>query len=77
MVMVFSTLVGLATLAPADAKWPAAPMLAGLVINLGLLLLCWGGVAMALAAACRRNVASATTGLLALATLLLDITARM
>ena len=73
--MLTGTMVGLATLAPTGATWPSARMLGGLAINLGLLLLCWGGVAMALGAVCRRSVASATTGLLALATLLLDITA--
>lgn len=73
--MLLGTVIGLETLAPIDVTRPSVRMLAGLIINLGLLLLCWGGVAMALGAACRRSVASAMTGLLALTTLLLDITA--
>jgi ABC-2 type transport system permease protein len=52
-------------------------MIAWLTLNLGLLLLCWGGIAMALGAACRRSVASAITGLLALATFLLDYVGRL
>jgi len=77
ILMLLGTVIGLATLAPANVTWPSARILGGLVINLGLLLLCWGGVAMALGAVYRRSVASATTGLLALATLLLDITGSM
>jgi len=42
-----------------------------------LLMLCWGGVAMAIgAAARRRSVAGAIAGLLALTTFLLDYVAR-
>jgi ABC-2 type transport system permease protein len=77
ILMLLGTVLGLASLAPVGARWPSARMLGGLAMNLGLLMLCWGGVAMALGAACRRSVASATTGLLALATLLLDITGSM
>src|SRR5260370_2804705 len=40
-------------------------------------MICWGGGAMAFAAACRRTVASAVTGLLALTALLLDLTGRL
>ena len=52
-------------------------MLGSLALNLGLLMLCWGGVAMAFGAVYRRTVASAVTGLLAFAALLLDITGRL
>jgi ABC-2 type transport system permease protein len=76
-VMVAGTWTGLVLLAPPGAQWPAAALLGALALNLGLLLLCWGGVAMAFAAAGRRTVASATTGLLALISLLLDITGRL
>ena len=75
--MIAGTWVGLATLAPESIPWPSPRMLALLALNLGLLMLCWGGVAMAFGAACRRTVASAVTGLLALATLLLDLTGRL
>lgn len=75
--MLAGTCAGLAMLAPENVTWPSARMLASLALNLGLLMLCWGGVAMAFAAACRRTVASAITGLLALAALLLDLTGRL
>ena len=52
-------------------------MVGTLALNLGLLLLCWSGVALAFGAACRRSVAGAATGLLALAALLLDIIGRL
>jgi hypothetical protein len=64
-------------LAPENATWPSPRTLGSLALNLGLLMLCWGGVAMAFGAACRRTVASAITGLLALAALLLDLTGRL
>ena len=48
-----------------------------LALNLGMLLLCWSGVAMAFGAACRRSVAAAVTSLLAFAALLLDVTQRL
>jgi len=75
--MVAGTWVGLAILAPENAQPPSPRMLGSLVLNLGLLMLCWGGVAMAFGAACRRTAASATTGLLALISLLLDLTGRL
>lgn len=52
-------------------------MIGLLALNLGLLMLCWSGIAMALGAVCRRSVAGATTGLLALATFLLDYVGRL
>jgi len=75
--MMAGTWVGLAMLAPDDAQRPSPMMIGSLALNLGMLMLCWSSVALALAAACRRSVASATTGLLALAALLLDLTARL
>ena len=75
--MMAGTWAGLATLAPDDAQWPSPLMIGSLALNLGLLMLCWGGVAMAFGAACRRSVASATTGLLALTALLLDLAGRL
>jgi ABC-2 type transport system permease protein len=76
-VMVTGTSAGLVALAPANVRWPSPRMLGSLALNLGLLMLCWGGVAMAFGAACRRTVASAVTGLLALTALLLDLTGRL
>jgi ABC-2 type transport system permease protein len=75
--MLAGTCAGLAMLAPENVRWPSPRTLAALALNLGLLMLCWGGVAMAFGAACRRTVASAITGLLALAALLLDLTGRL
>lgn len=75
--MLAGTWAGLAMLAPENVRWPSPRMLCSLALNLGLLMLCWGGVAMAFGAACRRTVASAVTGLLALAALLLELTGRM
>ncbi len=77
ILMMIGTWIGLNTLAPDDAEWPAAKLIACLVLNLGMLMLCWSGIAMALGAAYRRGVANATTGLLALFTLLLDIVGEM
>jgi ABC-2 type transport system permease protein len=75
--MLTGTWTGLAMFAPKNAQWPSPRVLGSLALNLGLLMLCWGGVALALGAACRRTVASAVTGLLALTALLLDITGRL
>jgi ABC-2 type transport system permease protein len=75
--MMGGTWAGLAAHAPEDAAWPSARLVGSLSLNLGMLMLCWGGIAMALGSACRRNVASATTALLALATLLLDYVGRL
>jgi ABC-2 type transport system permease protein len=75
--MMAGTWGGLAMLAPENVRWPSPRMVGSLALNLGLLMLCWGGVAMAFGAVCRRSVASATTGLLALAALLLDLTGRL
>jgi ABC-2 type transport system permease protein len=75
--MMAGTWTGLAGFAPPGAQRPSLRMLGSLALNLGLLMLCWGGVAMAFGAVCRRSVASAVTGLLALAALLLDLTGRL
>jgi len=71
--MMAGTWIGLAMFAPKTAIWPSACMIGSLALNLGLLILCWSGIAMAFGAACRRSVAGATTGLLALFTLLLEL----
>jgi ABC-2 type transport system permease protein len=49
-----------------------------LALNLGLLMLSWGGIAMAIGAVSRRrSVAVGITGVLALGTYLLDYVARL
>jgi ABC-2 type transport system permease protein len=69
--------LGLALFAPPTVPWPPMRQTGALVLNLGMLLLCWSGVAMALGAAFRRSVAAAVTSVLALATLLLDVAHRL
>src|SRR5947209_5594914 len=75
--MLAGTWAGLAMCAHKNAQGPSPRLLGSLALNLGLLMLCWGGVAIAFGAACRRSVAGAVTGLLALAALLLDLTGRL
>jgi ABC-2 type transport system permease protein len=75
--MIAGTCAGLAIFAPENVTWPSPSMLGSMALNLGLLMLCWGGVAMAFGTACRRTVASSITGLLALVALLLDLTGRL
>jgi ABC-2 type transport system permease protein len=78
LIMMAGTWIGLETLAPPDVAWPSAALVASLGSNLGLLMLSWGGVAMALGAVSRRRrVAGGIAGLLALATYLLDYTGRI
>ena len=77
LAMMAGTWAGLAMFAPPDAAWPSPRVVGSLALNLGLLLTCWGGIAMAFGAACRRGVAGATTGLLALAGFLLDYVGRL
>lgn len=75
--MILGTWVGLKTLAPRNVEWPSPDLIGSLALNLALLMLCWGAVALAIgSAARRRGVAGGITGLLALATFLLDYIAR-
>jgi ABC-2 type transport system permease protein len=76
--MIAGTWIGLETLGPKDAEWPSTKLIGSLAVNLALLMLCWGGVALAIGAvARRRSVAGALAGLLALATFLLDYVGRL
>ena len=77
LMIMAGTWAGLELFAPPDAAWPTARETGSLALYLALLLQSWSGVAMALGAACRRGVASATTGLLAFAALLLDWAQRL
>jgi ABC-2 type transport system permease protein len=75
--MLGGTWLGLALFAPAGAAWPAPGTVTWLAVELFLLMFCWGGIALAVAAgARRRGVAGATAGLAALALFLLDVAAR-
>ncbi|MBZ5676084.1 MAG: hypothetical protein LAP61_17725 [Acidobacteriia bacterium] len=76
--MMAGTWIGLRLFAPEGVEWPSATLINSLAVNLGLLTLCWGGVAMAIGAASRRrSVAGGAAGLLAFATFLLDYVARL
>lgn len=66
------TWAGLALFAPPDAEAPSGRQTMALALNLGMLALCWSGVALALGAAFRRGVAGGATSLLAFAALLID-----
>jgi ABC-2 type transport system permease protein len=73
MLMIMAgTWAGLGIFAPPDAPWPTARQTAALALTLGMLLLSWSGVAMALGTAYRRGVATAVTSLLAFAAMILD-----
>jgi ABC-2 type transport system permease protein len=75
--MMIGTWVGLNWLAPGDVEWPSAKLILSLVVNLGVLMLCWNGVATAIGSATRRrSVAGGLAGLLSLAMFLLDYVAR-
>jgi len=76
--MMLGTWVGLSMLAPPGAEWPSAKLVGSLALNLGLLMLCWGGMALAIgSAARRRSVAGGCTAVLALAGFLLDYVGRL
>jgi ABC-2 type transport system permease protein len=76
--MMTGTWAGLELLAPRGVTWPSTKLILSLAINLGALLLCWGGVAMAIGSASRRrSVAAALSGLLALVAFLLDYVGRL
>src|SRR5262249_41388124 len=75
--MMAGTWIGLKTLAPEGAEWPSVRLVSSLAANLGLLMLCWGGVAVAIGSLSRRRgAAGAVTGLIAFATFLLGYVAR-
>ena len=76
--MMAGTWAGLEALAPKNARWPSAKLILSLAMNLGLLMLSWSGVAMAIGSASRRrSVAGGVGGLLALTAFLLDYVGRL
>jgi ABC-type transport system involved in multi-copper enzyme maturation permease subunit len=75
--MAAGTWTGLACCTPAEAGRPSAALIASLAMSLGSVMLCWSGVALAVAAAVRRRaVAGAIAGIAALAFYLLDYLGR-
>ena len=75
--MGFGMWLGLSNFAPKDAVGPSVRVIGSLAINLGFLMLCWAGVALAIGGVCRRRgSAGAIAGLLALIAYLTDYIGR-
>jgi ABC-type transport system involved in multi-copper enzyme maturation permease subunit len=76
--MMLGTLLGLCWLVPGDLARETLGVIPRLALNLGVLLLCWGSIALALASmARRRSVAAAITALLAMACYMTDLIAQV
>jgi beta-exotoxin I transport system permease protein len=72
------TWIGLACCTPANAPRPSGAIIRSLALNLALIAWCWGGIALALAAAAkRRATASGLAGITVLASYLLDYLGRV
>jgi ABC-2 type transport system permease protein len=75
--MAAGTWIGLADFSAKNDPWPSAGLIGSLAMNLGFLMLCWAGIAMAIGCASRRRgSAGAIAGLLALTAYLTDYIAR-
>jgi hypothetical protein len=75
--MLAGTWVGQRWIAPGDVEGPSPALILSLAVNLWALALCWGALALVVAAASRRrSMAGALTGLAALALLMLDYLAQ-
>jgi ABC-2 type transport system permease protein len=75
--MIVATTVGLRLLAPSGAELPPFALIFSMAANVGMLMLCWSAVALAIgSSARRRGVTGWVTGLAALAMFLLDYVAR-
>jgi len=71
--MLIGTAIGLRFMVPAGAVPPPARVVAALAVNLALLVLAWGGIALMFASfAHRRATAAATCGFLAFSMFVLD-----
>jgi hypothetical protein len=76
--MVLGSFASLTMLTSPDAARPAMKLMEGLALNLEALILCWGGITIAIASLCRRRgVAGTIAGLLALSTYLFDYVAQI
>ena len=75
--MALGTWIGVTGLAPEGAVGPTPRLVLSLTANLGALMLCWGGIALAFSAAARRrSTAASAAGLLALGMFLFDVVSR-
>lgn len=75
--LALGTWAGLNIFAAKNVAWPSVGLIGALAINLGLLLLCWAAIAMAIGCACeRRGSAGAIAGLLAVTAYLTDYVGR-
>lgn len=72
LMIVVGTWIGLTMFAPPGLPWPAARQILALSLSLGMLMVSWSGVALALGTALRRGLASTVTSLLAFASMLVD-----
>jgi beta-exotoxin I transport system permease protein len=76
--MTAATWTGLVCCTPATAERPAFALIRSLAITLGAIVLCWGGVAVAVASGARRRATAAgITGLATLAAYLIDYLGRI
>jgi ABC-2 type transport system permease protein len=76
--MLAGTWTGLEVLAPKGVVWPSSKLILSFAVNLAMLMLCWGGVALVIASASRRRgAAGAIAGLIALAAFILDYIGRL
>lgn len=77
MLMLTGTLTGLACCAPPGSEAPSPGLFLSLAASLAAVMIAWGGVSLAIAAAAkRRAVAGTTAGVCALAAYLLDYLGR-
>lgn len=75
--MMLGTWIGLSCCTPADAGRPAPRVILSLAASLAAVMICWGGVTLALAAAARRRaVAGGVAGVSAFAAYLVDYLGR-
>jgi beta-exotoxin I transport system permease protein len=77
-VMTAATWTGLVCCTPAEAERPAFALIRSLATSLGAIVLCWGGVALAVASGARRRAAAAgATAVTTLAAYLVDYLGRI
>lgn len=76
--MAVGTWSALLLFGPRELPWPEPRLIASLAVNLAAMMAAWGAIAMAIAATSRRRVvAGSIAGVAALASFLVDYTARL